>query len=87
MASISFDQSRGDSGCPCKAPWIGRTALSAMSGSSGNRDLYHSRYCLSIVTKRSAFGAPASANAFAASAPITIELFIADAAQKTFEAD
>ena len=87
IASINLDQSLGDSGCPCKAPWTDRTALSGISGSLGNRDLYHSLYGLSIVTNKGAFGAPASANALAASAPITTELLIAVAAQKTLEAD
>ena len=49
--------------------------------------VYHSRYYLSIVTKRGTFGAPASANVFTASVPITTELLIAEATQKNFEAD
>ena len=70
MPCIIRAQSRGDSGCPCRACLTGRTC----PGVIGGRFIvciHQSRNGASTVTYSGAVGGGASANAFVASAPTT----------------
>ncbi len=55
--SISFAHRRADSGCPCKAPFTGRTKSSGSGSRSGYLRAYHSLNGLSVLTNKGAFGA------------------------------
>ena len=77
---MSVDHRRGDSGCPCRAPWTGRTWSFGIGGFPWA--VFHSWYGVSIVTKSGAFGGGASAKALLTSAPYTLKLLSAAATQK-----